>query len=143
LRWICYWWRIVRASEELVKHRLPTIGHVTDVEVLLGTCMLTVAQASVVVHQLGGEATAGKAGGDAACCMVAAGCSEQQGCSGVGHQWIVVGVDVEELVAQFRQLIDDVVGGAVDERGGGGHRIDLGSGYQCQSPTGRGALGGG
>jgi hypothetical protein len=30
----------------------------------------------------------------------------------------------------------------VDDCGGGGHRIDLVSGYQCQSPVGEGALGG-
>lgn len=29
------------------------IGHVRDVEVLLGACMLTVAQASIIVHQHG------------------------------------------------------------------------------------------
>ena len=86
-------------SEELVKHCLPTIGHVADVEVLLGTCMLVIAQASGVVHQLGGEAAVGKAGGDAACCMVAAGCSGQQGCDGVGQQQAAAGVAGEELVA--------------------------------------------
>ena len=114
MRWIFYWWRIVGESEELVKHCLPTIGHVADVEVLLGTCMLAVAQASGVVHQLGGEAAVGKAGSDAACCIVAAGCREQQGCGGVGQQRAAAGVTGEEVVAQFRQLIDDVVGAVVD-----------------------------
>ena len=70
-------------SEELVKHCLPTIGRVADVKVLFRTCMLAVAQASIVVHQLGGEDAIGKSSGDAACCMIAAGCSEQQGYGGV------------------------------------------------------------
>ena len=46
--------------------------------------------------------------------MVAAGCNEQQGCGGVGQQRAAAGVDGEELVAQFRRLIDDVVGAVVD-----------------------------
>lgn len=54
LRWIYYWWRIFVTSEELVKLLRPIVGLVVDVKVLHGVCMLAVAQASAIVHQLDG-----------------------------------------------------------------------------------------
>jgi len=49
-------------------------------------CTLDVVQVGVVIHKLGGTTAVGMAGGDAARCMAAAGCSGQRGRSGTGQQ---------------------------------------------------------